>query len=548
MIFRTADVTPNGISIASNGTNLTRITFANTGIYNIQFSSQFQNLSNAPQDVTIWLRKNGTDVPGSAGVVGLEARKNPGDPYHIVAGWNYVLSVVGGDYYELVWSTTDHTNVEMRYYAAGNPPPSAASVILTVTQQSGIMAGTGLTALNGLTGAVQTFSNDTNVTITSAGTTHTLGWSGTLADGRIASATNWNTAYTNRITSLTTTGSSGAATLSSNTLNIPNYTADGILPSQTGNSGKYLTTNGTTASWGTISVPTGANPSATIGLTAVNGSASTFMRSDGAPALDQTIAPTWTGKHIFNPTLTSTGNATSLNITTSGAVAAGTIVSAIYSNITDGFTGGNTRHLRGLDINMPNAQLVFTNNGSPTTPSTASTVPSLFINRTGSSGNSYIAFATTGSLNAGMRFNTGGNIDIGAFISGGYYPTFWSNNAEVGRFTATNGNLLIGTTTDAASTDKVQANGNLNLITAGNKIKIATGTNASIGTSGAIAAGTVTVSTTAVTANSKIFLSRASAAGTLGLLSVGTITAGSSFTITSSNTLDTSTVNWWIIN
>lgn len=301
-----------------------------------------------------------------------------------------------------------------------------------------------------------------------------------------------------------------------------------------------------------ISVPIGANPSATIGLTAVNGSASTFMRSDGAPALNQTITPTWTGKHIFNPTLTSTGNAISLNMTTSGVVAAGTIVSAIYSNITDGFTGANTRHLRGLDINIPNAQLVFTNNGSPTTPSAISTAPSLFVNRTGSSGNSYIAFATTGSLNAGMRFNTGGNIDIGAFISGGYYPTFYSNNAEVGRFTATNGNLLIGTTTDAASTDKVQANGNLNLITAGNKIKIATGTNASIGTSSAIGTGgtpgVVTVSTTAVTANSKIFLSRASAAGTLGLLSVGTITAGSSFTITSSNILDTSTVNWWIIN
>ncbi len=34
----------------------------------------------------------------------------------------------------------------------------------------------------------------------------------------------WDTAYTNRITSLTTTGTSGAATLIANTLNIPNYT------------------------------------------------------------------------------------------------------------------------------------------------------------------------------------------------------------------------------------------------------------------------------------------------------------------------------------
>ena len=143
MIFRTVDLS-NGVTVVTNGTNLTRITFANTGVYNLQFSSQFQNLSNAPQDVTIWLRKNGTDVPGTAGVVGMEARKNPGDPFHLIAGWNYLLNVVGGEYYELVWSTTDHTNVTMEFYAAGSPPPSAASVILTATQQSGIMAGTGI--------------------------------------------------------------------------------------------------------------------------------------------------------------------------------------------------------------------------------------------------------------------------------------------------------------------------------------------------------------------------------------------------------------------
>jgi hypothetical protein len=46
-------------------------------------------------------------------------------------------------------------------------------------------------------------------------------------------------------------------------------------------------------------IPAGANPSASLGLTAVNGSAHTYMRSDGAPALDQGIVPTWTGLHSF---------------------------------------------------------------------------------------------------------------------------------------------------------------------------------------------------------------------------------------------------------
>ena len=54
--------------------------------------------------------------------------------------------------------------------------------------------------------------------------------------------TNWTTAYTNRITSLTTTGSSGASTLVSNVLNIPNYTLAGLGGVPTSRS---LTINGT---------------------------------------------------------------------------------------------------------------------------------------------------------------------------------------------------------------------------------------------------------------------------------------------------------------
>ena len=97
-------------------------------------------------------------------------------------------------------------------------------------------------------------------------------------------------------------------------------------------------------------------------------------------------------------------------------------------------------------------------------------------------------------------------------------------------------------------TDKVEITGNLALLTAGNKLKIATGANASVGTSAAMTAGTITINTTAVTANSQIFLTHASVGGTQGILSVGTITAGTSFVINSSSATDTGTVNWLIIN
>jgi hypothetical protein len=69
----------------------------------------------------------------------------------------------------------------------------------------------------------------------------------------------------------------------------------------------------------TGTIPTGANPTATIGLAAVNGSAGTFLRSDGAPALSQAIAPTWSAQHTFQqPILAANGAAATPSYSFSG--------------------------------------------------------------------------------------------------------------------------------------------------------------------------------------------------------------------------------------
>ena len=116
-------------------------------------------------------------------------------------------------------------------------------------------------------------------------------------------------------------------------------TADvsGILPlanggtganlSATGGAGQYLkqSSAGGVVSVGTIAAAdlpgsfSGlANPTATIGLTAVNGSATTAMRSDAAPALSQAIVPTWTGIHTFSNTTASTSTTTGAVVVTGG--------------------------------------------------------------------------------------------------------------------------------------------------------------------------------------------------------------------------------------
>jgi hypothetical protein len=77
---------------------------------------------------------------------------------------------------------------------------------------------------------------------------------------------------------------------------VPTEADDTVVGVQTGSVKRFLVSDVRRAI---------ANPSATIGLTAKNGVATSAMRSDGAPALDQAIVPTWTGAHTFTQTMTT---------------------------------------------------------------------------------------------------------------------------------------------------------------------------------------------------------------------------------------------------
>ena len=185
----------NGVSVVNDGSsNPTRITLANTGIYNIQFSLQLEKTGGSGNMIAdIWIRKNGVNIPSTTGKVVLTGSANASP---IVAAWNYVLDLAAGDYIQLMWSTSND-NVVIKAAPATSPHPSIPSVILTVTQQSGIMAGTGITAINSLTGAAQTITTGTTGTdfaISSSGTTHTLNLPTASATNRGAlSSTDWST-------------------------------------------------------------------------------------------------------------------------------------------------------------------------------------------------------------------------------------------------------------------------------------------------------------------------------------------------------------------
>ena len=127
--FNTTDFS-NGVTVVSNS----RITVANAGLYNLQFSIQLTNNTNATHDVDIWFRVNGTNVPASNSRFGLAPRKSPGDPYHIIAALNYFVSLNATDYVEIMWRTND-VGVYIEHYPVSASPtrPAIPSAIVTMS-------------------------------------------------------------------------------------------------------------------------------------------------------------------------------------------------------------------------------------------------------------------------------------------------------------------------------------------------------------------------------------------------------------------------------
>jgi len=116
-----------GVSIVSGS----RITVANAGTYNLQFSAQLEKTDNGADTVYIWFKKNGTNIPRSN--TSIDVLKQAGGSGRFVAAWNYVDTFNAGDYIEIIWQSDD-TNMQLAFDAAAGNYPSIPSVIATLTQ------------------------------------------------------------------------------------------------------------------------------------------------------------------------------------------------------------------------------------------------------------------------------------------------------------------------------------------------------------------------------------------------------------------------------
>jgi hypothetical protein len=123
MTFNTVDLSVG----VTRGTPTSRIYVDTLNVYNVQFSAQVDKTSGGVGFIWIWLRKNGVNVPDSAGQIRIQ-----GNNAEVLAAWNYIIELNAGDYIELMWEVDD-TSVILLAEVASAVHPSVPSIILTVT-------------------------------------------------------------------------------------------------------------------------------------------------------------------------------------------------------------------------------------------------------------------------------------------------------------------------------------------------------------------------------------------------------------------------------
>jgi len=154
---------PDSTGVSVDGGNTSHVVFANSGVYNIQYSIQFINTDtgNSLDLANVWLRKNGNDVPDTNSQYAIPNSAG-GNDGALIAAINYVLKINAGDYIQLVWNT-NITDISIKTLSAISPGPplipESPGIIITATQvmytqlgPTGYTGWTGYTGYTGITG------------------------------------------------------------------------------------------------------------------------------------------------------------------------------------------------------------------------------------------------------------------------------------------------------------------------------------------------------------------------------------------------------------
>lgn len=530
--------------VTQSGTNTITITAAGSDVFNVAGGSTSLTLNYNKQGILLQYKSSSAiwyvldnDLP----LAGLDLR----------------YASLGGSYSDPAWITS------LAYSKiTGVPSFLTANQSITFTP-TGDVTGS-VSGATSLTPALTIGAGKVVNSMIAASTIDlTAKVTGLLPDANISSATNWNSAYTNRITSITNTGSSGAATLVSNVLNVPNYTLVGLggfaNPLTTTGDIIYSSSGGTAARLG---IGATGNPLIVIGglpaysnLVFTNpASAATLTLAAGKTVtVNNTITVNATdGITMTTPTTsftaartdaanTFTGHQTIEGVTSTGAIGTGKFV---FDNTTT-FTGVTTF----AQVNSP---VVNGTTGSATTLQNlnviavgSGTTTQGYIYRNGTAATSGTPVQNLGNID--LRYNVWNTSGTPASNQVDWLIQGRATSSGTPGYTLVFGSSL-GTGT-ISGTDRMSLDqaGNLSLLTGRLFQTLGAG-------DATLSSGTVAVTISGVTTSSRAQVTRTVASGTTLTTGYTAVCTANTLTITADvaagtiNTADNSTYTYVVIN
>lgn len=127
--LNTVDIAGAGITMVTDGSALTRLTFAVAGTYMVAPSIQFVNSDANDHDVKIWFALGGTNIANSTTRITIPKAADGGAGYFQVV---FYVAVTAGQYVQVMWlPETVAVTIDYTAASAGPPPvPATPSVIL----------------------------------------------------------------------------------------------------------------------------------------------------------------------------------------------------------------------------------------------------------------------------------------------------------------------------------------------------------------------------------------------------------------------------------
>lgn len=122
--FGTTEVAGAGITMVTDGANLTRLTFAAAGTYAVMPNLQFANSDTADHDITVWFALNGTNIARSATKISIPKASDGGSAFFQIV---FYATVTASQYIQVYW-LPENVAVTLDFTVPVIGPPSIPAI------------------------------------------------------------------------------------------------------------------------------------------------------------------------------------------------------------------------------------------------------------------------------------------------------------------------------------------------------------------------------------------------------------------------------------